>query len=333
MKRSMKKFVISSVSMVMALAIILGINLLINKKKASASSATKTGYFNTYNDIVNIEYDSNYTSAQAMNISNSKVWHVKAANEGTANYGKSRIWMYDLSTKKNYVVYNGNTSNYTFQIGHANCMYVGSNALYIATQESGKPSIVKYSIGTSNNKYYLYDKKAFYVYSHNTKVTTPIAVTGINYASELGGFVVKNGLHIYSGNFSGNTFKWTKHYTIDTYLTVKTNDGKTENINAANFVKQGMFYRGGILYIPMTNNNKMNQSIVVAYDLNASTANNAVLKEKNNVFFRITSSKYSKLFEIEDVARHNGYMYANVNATDSTGKTYDRIIKFKDFTF
>ena len=333
MSRSVKKFLFLMFSVVMVMAIVMAINFKSTKKISKASTVTKTGYFNTYSDVVNIEYDKNYTSAQAMNTYGGKVWHIKIANDGTAKAGESRIWAYDLSAKKNNIIYNGNGSNYIFEIGHANCMYVGKSSLYIATQEDGKASIARYNIGTSGSKTYLYGRKNFKLYSHNTKVKTPISVTGINYAAELGGFVVKSGNHIYAGNFSGDKFNWTKHYTIDTNLTVKANDGKTENINVASYIKQGMFYRNGILYMPMVNDKKLNQSIVVAYKLDASVANNAVLQERSDIFFRITSSKYSKLFEIEDVARHNNALYCNANITDSTGKTYDKIIVFKNFTF
>ena len=318
-------FLTTFITLAVALVIVL-------KFSSDKSKASTLGYFNTYSNVVGIELDSGYTSAQAMNICNNMAYHIKVANSGTVNEGKARIWAYDLKNNKNYVVYNGNTSNKVFSIGHANCMYVGTNSLYIATQESGKASIYNYKIGKSNGKYYLYNKKEYKLYSHNTNVTAPIACTGINYASELGGFIVKNGHHIYLGKFSGDKFAWTKHYTIDTKLKVNTNKG-TENIDVTNYIKQGMFYRGGKLYMPMTNNKKKNQSIIVVYNLNANTKNNSVIPEFSTEFFRITSSTYSKLFEIESVARHNGELYMNVNATDAYGKNHDRIIKMKNFSF
>ncbi|MBE5935880.1 MAG: hypothetical protein E7262_08850 [Lachnospiraceae bacterium] len=296
------------------------------------ANAAYVGYFNTYKYVANIELDSNFTSAQAMNIYNSVAFHIKTANNGTARAGYSRIWAYDLTNNTNNPVYNKDTGGVEFQIGHGNCMYVGDGSLYIATQETGKPSIVKYNYSNENGTYYLSNRKEFSVYSHNQSIKQPIAITGINYASELGGFLVKNGLDVYLGNFTNDTFQWTKHYILDTNLTVQTNNG-IENIDVKNYIRQGMFYRSGILYMPMTNNNQKNQSIVVAYYLNQNTANEAVIPEIQNQFFRITSSKYSKLFEIEDVARHNNQMYVNVNTTDASGRNYDRIIKFNDFTY
>lgn len=94
-----------------------------------------------------------------------------------------------------------------------------------------------------------------------------------------------------------------------------------------------MYYSKGILYLPMTNANKMGQSIVVAYPLDSSVKSGAKLYPLTSRFFRITSKKYRNLFEIEEVAYYGGRMYANVNSVDNNGRGSDRIIRFNDFNY
>ncbi len=295
------------------------------------SFASNDGYFGGYDAIKSINLDSNYTSSQGFHIHKNEAYYVKIANKGTAKSGNSRIWVYDLQSKTNKVVYNGNSNNAEFQIGHANCIYVNAGYMYIATQESNKPSVCRYKISTNGDKRYLYDREDYTVYS-DTAGTKISAVTGINFAPDLGGFLLKNGNHVYLGNFTNDKFVWTKHFTLNTNITVGTKNG-TETINTNDFTKQGMFYKKGKIYMPMVKTNKQNQSLVVVYDINQNTPNNSVLKEDSNTFIRITSNEYGKLFEIEDVAYYNGQMYANTNATYTRGGSNDMLIKIKDFTF
>ena len=298
---------------------------------STQSNAAFDGYFGGYEAIKSINLDDNYTASQGFHIHKNEAYYVKIANKGTAKAGKTRIWVYDLKSKTNKVVYNGDTNNVEFELGHANCIYVNCGYMYIATQESNKPSVCRYKIGTNGEKRYLYDREDYTVYSDmaNTKIS---AVTGINFAAELGGFLLKNGNHVYLGNFEGNKFIWTKHFTFNNNITIQTNNS-TETINTNDFTKQGMFYKKGKIYMPMVKTNKQNQSIVVVYDISTDTPNNSILQEDSNTFIRITSKEYGKLFEIEDVAYYNGQMYANTNATYTRGGTNDMLIKIKDFTF
>ena len=74
---------------------------------STQSNAANDGYFGGYDAIKSINLDGNYTASQGFHIHKNEAYYVKIANKGTAKSGKSRIWVYDLSSKSNKVVYNG----------------------------------------------------------------------------------------------------------------------------------------------------------------------------------------------------------------------------------
>ena len=83
--------------------------------------------------------------------------------------------------------------------------------------------------------------------------------------------------------------------------------------------------------MPMTNASKMGQSIVVPYPIDNAVESGNIISPTTSHFIRITSSKYERLFEIEEVACYNGEMYASINAIGENGIGKDRIIKINDF--
>jgi hypothetical protein len=306
------------------LSSIVATSIITNKKNIN-SKASSIPYYSTYKDIVKIEDHAAYTPAQGMSITSGKAFYAKI----NKNTNTTRIWMYNLAKQKKYLVYNGNSSKTDFNMGHANSLYADSKYLYVATMNANKDAIQRYNINYSNGKYYLSNKKSYYIYSASSKL---LAISGIEYSTYLKNFIVKNGTHIFVGNFKDNEFKWTKHYTISTNFTVK---GKTstKKIDLSQYTHQGMYCRGKTLYLPFVKKDAMNQSIIVTYILDNNLSNNSVLKANPSPYFQITSQKYKRLFEIEEIGYYNGEMYANVNATYTEGGNNDRIIKINNFKF
>ena len=97
-----------------------------------------------------------------------------------------------------------------------------------------------------------------------------------------------------------------------------------------NFTRQGIGYIASTdqLLVPLTNDNV---SIILVYD-NASTAAGTVMANPD-LSFRITSSSYPYLFEIEGCDETNGKLYFNCNRkTNSSDISNDAICYFKNFT-
>lgn len=289
-------------------------------------------FSNSYTDVAGAEQDKNYGAAQGFDISGDYAYYAKIDNAANDTVRQAKIYAYNFKTKTTSNVYENTTSDDVFKIGHANCLCVKDNYMYIATMLDNGPSIYRYTINNNNGSIILNDLQKFTVYSHDKSKTSGIKITGIHYAPDLNAFFVKLGLHVYYGNFEGSEFKWTKHFKIDTNLSFNTPSG-TVNMNANEYTHQGMYYKDGALYFPMTNSDTWNESIVVKYPVSASTQTESTLAEDPNSFVRITSQEYSKLWEIECVAAYNGEMYAFNNMTTSSGVTDDKIIKIKDFSF
>lgn len=298
------------------------------------SLAASLGYFSTYKNIAQIEHGNYYSSSQGMSIYGSKAYYIKTKNTKDYKTEPTQIWTLDMNTGYKKLVYNNDNKSNIFKIGHANSIYVNSKYMYIATQLKNKASIYRYNVYWKNGKCSMSNLKKYKVYTSRTDKTKLLSVTGIEYAKELGGFLIKNGMKVYLGNFSTNEFVWTKCFNLGTKLSVVTKSGR-ENLDFGNgkFIMQGLYYKNGYIYMPMTNANKMWQSAVVAYPIKSTVKSGTTINPTNSHFVRITSKTYKKLFEIEEVSLYNGQMYANVNAIDNNGKNSDRIIRINNFYY
>ena len=319
-----------SVLMLLGCMMIVGaVAFLFRINKAYASNA---GYFATYTDVANIESNSIYTSAQGMSIYDGKVYYIRTESEADYKKAYSQIWTLDMKTGEQRQVYNVDEDRYVFKVGHANSLYVDGKYMYIATQLSNEPSIYRYSLWWEEDICYMEDVKKYNVYSSKSEDRGLTAITGIEYAKELGGFLVKNGMTLYLGNFKEDEFVWDKTYTLKNKIVVYTDEG-TEYIDLSNskYIMQGMYYNKGYIYIPMTNKSNLAESIVVVYPINKSYKSGREIEAVSAPFIRISGADNERIFEIEEVASYNGAMYASVNAQSKFRMGRDKIIQINDF--
>lgn len=97
-----------------------------------------------------------------------------------------------------------------------------------------------------------------------------------------------------------------------------------------NFSRQGIGYIASSdqLLIPLTN---QNVSIILVYN-NASIATGTITADAN-LSFRITSSSYPTLFEIEGCDDTNGKLYFSCNRKENSSDiSHDAVCYFNDFT-
>ena len=208
----------------------------------------------------------------------------------------------------------------------------GKYHLFVATMKTGAESLVKlqYS-GTTYTQLGGFELRCDGV---------PVSVCGVkkyakddNYIYFL--FFASNGnqqnVTFYRGQIpmtaDGGTINVTKAFDIDiTNATV--NGSKVTNLNS--FLRQGIGYIASTdqLLVPLTNKNV---SIILVYN-NVSTAT-GTLSADPNLSFRITSSTFPTLFEIEGCDETNGKLYFNCNRKkDSKDIDNDAICSFNDFT-
>ena len=100
------------------------------------------------------------------------------------------------------------------------------------------------------------------------------------------------------------------------------------------FTYQSIYYKDGILYLPLHSKKIAKQSVVVGFNLTYSTPDGAVLPAVNDSIVRITSNNaYPNLFEAEAVSCYNGKMIVAVNGRKAGDVAEDTLIEIKGFNF
>ena len=295
-------------------------------------NAATPGYFNQYDaDLqkkISLDEGSGYDYLQGMAIYRDWAFYAKLDNKDKPDKdNKVRMWAYNLKSGKKFVVYNGSDlKNTDFRLGHANDIFINGKYVYVATMVPEWP-ISRFDLNIDNGNIYLTNRVNISV----PGISETKKVYGIEYAGSMNQFLVRGLTTIYAGNFEGDKFKYDKKYTISENVNIQ---GQNISITAGKkFAHQGIYYKDGYLYLPMTSLERTQQSLVVAYKLNSNTPNGSVLKASSDMVVRIDSNYYSKVFEIEGVGCYNGQMYIAVNGRISDKETHDFITAVKDFRF
>ena len=232
---------------------------------------------------------------------------------------------------------NGDTGNtYATSLGHANdmdtCTIDGKYHLFVATMKTGSESLVK--LQYSGNTY---TQLGGYTLKYNGE---NVAISGAKKYAKDDNYIyflffvydgTENSVGVYRGQVpmasNSGTINITHAFDLD-ITSALVNGATVSGLN--NFTRQGIGYIASTdqLLVPLTNDNV---SIILVYD-NASTATGTITANPN-LSFRITSSTYPYLFEIEGCDETNGKLYFNCNRkTNSSDISHDAICYFKNFT-
>ena len=288
--------------------------LVISLILAMLLSITATAaYYNTYSTVATIPNENGCNRAQGFAVGSSYVYTAKCNDDES----KQVIYRTKMSDGTITIMTNGDTSStYTTSLGHANdmdtCTIDGKYHLFVATMKTGSESLVK--LQYSGNTY---TQLGGYTLKCNGE---NIAISGVkkyakdeNYVYFL--FFVYDGTEDSVGVYRGQvpmtansgTVNITHSFDID-IASALVNGSAVSKLE--NFTRQGIGYIASTdqLLVPLTNDNV---SIILVYD-NASTAAGTVMANPD-LSFRITSSSYPYLFEIEGCDETNGKLYFNLS--------------------
>ena len=300
---------------------------------ALLSVTAAAAYYNTYSTVATIPNGNGCNRTQGFAVGSSYVYTAKCNDDES----KQIIYRTKMSDGTITIMTNGDTSNtYATNLGHANdmdtCTINGKYHLFVATMKTRSESLVK--LQYSGNTY---TQLGGYTLKHNGE---EIAISGAkkyakdeNYVYFL--FFVCDGTEDSVGVYKGQVPMTTNSgivnvtHAFDIDIANALVNGSTVS-GLENFTRQGIGYIASTdqLLVPLTNNNV---SIILVYD-NASTATGTVTANPN-LSFRITSSSYPYLFEIEGCDETNGKLYFNCNRKKNSGDiSNDAICYFKDFT-
>lgn len=139
-------------------------------------------------------------------------------------------------------------------------------------------------------------------------------------------------LNVYRGSIGlrddSGTIDITEAFTLDT-AGAKVDGEVVPDIE--DFTNQGFFYDETVkdLFHPLTMGNR---SIVLHYP-NVTGQTSGAITPDPDLSFRVTSSTYPRLFEIESLGISNGTLYFNTNrAKSDTDGNWDGVHYFKGFS-
>lgn len=283
-------------------------------------------YYNTYADVATLGNANGAYSAQGFGVGSTYTYSVKVNSDNT----KAVIYRTKMSDGTTTLMTNGdNGTTYSTQLGHANDMALstidGNYYMFIVTMNAGSMSLVKLKyVGTS------YYKVGNYTIKLNgaDKSMSGVKITGKD-ASNIN-FLFKSGRSFYKGTLPLTANSGTINVTNDFNINIEdalVNGSKISNITS--YVFQGYGYHNNTIYVPMT---YKNVSIVLVYR-NISGASGTITSDPN-LSFRITSSTYPDLFEIEGVGIANdGKLWFNTNRRTAPGDTaHDGVHYFKGYS-
>ena len=293
------------------------------------ASAASTGYFKSYSTIATINNRGKCGSMQGMAVGSTYLYTVKIKTSNdkafisktNKNTGETTV-LTDTSTGSTYINY----------IGHANdmdvCSVDGKSHLFVATMNTGSKSIVRFKVNGAK-----ITKVGNYTLKLNGEKVSASGIEILKKTSSTITLLIKRGCTFYTGtigiNATSGTINLTKAFTID--VANVTINGKVKDLST--YIHQGYSYYKGKIFVPLTGpDGKKNVSVVAVYDIDGASG---TIRSDANLSFRITSSTYADLFEIESCGiSSDGKLYFNTNRRKIAGDGgYDAIHAFKDYTF
>ncbi|GIH16812.1 peptidase inhibitor family I36 protein [Rugosimonospora africana] len=283
-------------------------------------------YYNTYSDVATLGNANSCYAAEGFAVGSSYTYTVKINDADTA----AVIYRTAMSDGTTTLMTNGDSGGTTASyLGHANDLVLSSDGgnyyMFAVTMAAGSTSLVKLKyVGTTYYKVGSYTIK----YNGANKAMSGVKITGKD-ASNIY-FLLKSGRNFYRGSLPLNATSGTINVTDAFYVNIENalvNGSTVANITS--YATQGIGYYNNTLYFPLTYENV---SIVLVYR-NVSTASGTIYAD-NNLSFRITSSAYPNLFEIEGVGVGTGNrLWFNTNRRTASGDTaHDGVHYFDGYT-
>ncbi|MGC4081688.1 MAG: hypothetical protein QM736_06185 [Vicinamibacterales bacterium] len=288
--------------------------------------AARAAYYNTYTTVATLPNANSCYATQGFDTGSTYAYSVKVSSDNA----RAIILRTKKSDGTTTLMTNGdNGTTYATYLDHANDLTLsninGDTCMFVTTMTSGSLSLVK--LLYSGSTYY---KVGNYTLSYNGNAVSMSGLKKIMSDTNNDYFLFKSGLSYYWGTVpkaaNSGTITLTHGFTLN-IVDALVNGSKVSNITS--YVGQGIGYSfaNDRLFVPLT---YQNVSIVLVYE-NVTTASGTITANPN-LSFRITSSAYSDLFEIESCSVEDGKLYFNCNRrTDPDDTAHDAVCYFNDY--
>lgn len=286
----------------------------------------RAAYYNTYTTVATIPNANGCYATQGFDTGSTYAYSAKVDSGNTT----AVIYRTNRSDGSTTLMTNGDTgTTYATYLGHANDLVLssinGGTYMFVVTMNAGSLSLIK--LQYSGATYY---KVGNYTMQRNGTNVAMSSVKKVGSDSTNDYFLFKSGNSFYWGTVphssNSGTIALSTGFTINT-VDALVNGAKISNM--ADYTNQGFGYSAtnDRIFVVLT---YQNVSVIVVYN-NVNTASGTITADPN-LSFRITSSAYPNLFEIESCSVEDGALWFNCNRrTDASDTAHDAVCYFNGF--
>ncbi|GIE44296.1 hypothetical protein Alo02nite_71940 [Actinoplanes lobatus] len=292
-------------------------------------TAAQAAYYNTYTDIAGTPDLDCCGQVQGFAAGATYLYSIKNDNDTNAI---SAIYRVNKATGDRVVMWNGTDDRSTNTwLGHGNDMTIvdidGVHHMFIVTMDTDAADMQLVKLRYDGTTY---EYAGAYQLHLDGDVLPASGINRVSVTSTSITFMFKSGRTVYNGSLplraDSGSIEVTKAFDLQVDDAL-VNGATVPDLGT--FKAQGFFYdqTNHVLYNPLT---KDKRSIVLVYR-NVSPATTGTAPAATDLSFRITSSMYSQLFEIEGVGISDGKLYFNTNRRDADGAGHDGVHVFNDY--
>ncbi len=279
-------------------------------------TSTEAAHYNSYTTKASLPNSSSCGSMQGLAMGKTYIYNIKRDD----NDANCIIYKVARESGNKLLLTNSSTGGSTIAgLGHANdaCLVEigGVEYMFVTTMEATSTNLWKLKLSGD-----YYSVAAKYAVKYNGSAKGMAGVDVMSFDGSTINFLFKSGDTFYKGSLSataatGTTITTSKAFAISR-TGVNVNGTST---NYSGWTNQGYGYYKGMLFVPVTSGAS---SAIIVYEGADTATSSTTLKAKSDLSFKITSSDYSALFEMESVAiGPDGKLYFNTNRRKSSSDT------------
>ena len=310
----------------LSLCLCLLAGLLLPARGADAADVIPQQHYGEYDILSFIYNQGDCFSMQGMTLDSNYTYCAKVNTDTDASACIIRSSKTDGSKT---VMINSATGGYYFSnLGHANALdlvYANGHNQMLVTAGS---TLVRLTM--SGN--YL-TTAGTYTATYNGAAASMTAVQIMSACDQEIKVLVKTGRTLYTGTLDPSVSSGNIELTTLCTLNLSSVRLKGATYDFSGYVQQGFDFHDNKVFLPLSSNTSVNTSIVLVYDLEGAVGD---IRNDPTLSFRVISSAYSALFEIEDVAvcQETGRLYFNTNSRVTDNDTnYDACCYFLDYVY
>ena len=295
-------------------------------RAVDAADVISQRHYGSYDTLSTIYNQGDCFSMQGMTLDSNYTYCAKVNTDTDAS---ACIIRSSKSDGSKTVMINSATGGYYFSnLGHANALDLvhanGYNQMFVTAGST----LVRLTMSGS----YL-TTAGTYTATYNGTSASMTAVQVMSACDTEIKVLVKTGRTLYTATLDPRASSGNLELVKLCTLNIASARLKNSTHDFSSYLQQGFDFHDNKVFLPLSGNTQMDTSVVLVYDLEGATGE---LQNDPTLSFRVISSAYAALFEIEDVAicQETGRLYFNTNRRKSSSDTdHDSCSYFKSYAY